>query len=122
MKQAVENGEVSVKTVGEDAVKVELKIAELDEPGTVAEKPKNPAVGDQAVELLVEIDELLHDGMSRHAEGSVFRLAVEAGRLAVADNLHRSLGSVDCPVRYCVDLAIELRTPDLELNLISTSS
>src|ERR1039458_857478 len=57
--------------------------------------------------------------MSRHAEGSIFRFAVEAGRLAVADNLHRSMSSVDCPVRNGVDLAIELRAPDLELNLIA---
>ena len=43
VKQSVENGEVGIETVGEDAVKIELKVAELDEPGTVAEKPKNPA-------------------------------------------------------------------------------
>ena len=122
MQQAVEDGEVGKETVGEDAVKIKFQVAQLDEARAVAQKAKNPAIGDEAVELFVEIDELLHDGVRRHAEGGVFRFAVKAGWFAVADNLNRGLGAVGGTVRDGVELAIQLRAAGLELDLIAEES
>ncbi len=90
VQQPVEDGEVGKETVGEDAVQVELEVGELDQPGAVAQQAQHAAVGDQAVELLVQVQELLHQRVGRHAQGGILGLAVEPGRFAIADDLDRA--------------------------------
>ena len=81
VKQPVENGEVRKEAVGEDAVEIELQIAELDQARAIAQETQDTAVGDDPVELIVKVDELLYEGMSGHAEGRHSRV-YDQGRRA----------------------------------------
>ena len=77
------------------------------------------AVGDQAVELIVEVQELLHQRVGRHAAGGVRGLSVEAGRVAGADDLHRGVRPVGGAVADDVDASIELGTTGLVLDVVA---
>jgi hypothetical protein len=88
VQQPVEHREVGKQAVGKDAVEVEFQVAELDEPGAVAQQAQDAAVGDQAVQLVVQVEVFLHQAVRRHARRAdvgALRLAVQPGRFAVAD-------------------------------------
>ena len=79
-------------------------------------------IGDQAVELVVQIQKLLHQCVGRHAAGGVGRLSVEAGRVASADDMYYGV----CPIRRAVAdgiyLSIDLGTARLVLNVVAKQS
>ncbi len=78
MEQTVENGEIGEQAVGEDAVEIEFQIAELDEARAVAQEAQHTAVRDEAVKLLVEVEELLDDAWADMRRVGVLGLSVKA--------------------------------------------
>jgi len=70
VEKAVEDGEVGEEPVVEDAVEVELQVGEFDEARTVAKQAEKPAIGDNAVELIREIEIFLNKRMGGHARPS----------------------------------------------------
>ena len=76
-------------------------------------------VGDQTVELIVEVEELLDQRVGRHAAGGAGGLLVEAGRVAGADDLHRGVRSVCRAVADGVDPSIELGAAGLVLDVVA---
>ena len=95
----IEDGEVGKQTVGKDAVEVELQVAQLDEARTVAQQAKDAAVGDKAIELLVEVENSCTMACADMRRSALLGLAVEAGGLAVADDVHGGLRTVRGAVR-----------------------
>ena len=87
MQQTVEDGKVGEEAVGEDAVEIELQVAQLDEARAIAQEAENAAIGDEAVELFVEIDELLNDW---HARTCGRRRSRACGRGRRARGIRRS--------------------------------
>ena len=77
------------------------------------------AVGDQTVELIVEVEELLDQCVGRHAAGGVGGLLVEPGRIAGADDLHRSVRSVCRTVADGVSPPIELGAAGLVFDVVA---
>jgi len=69
VEEAVEEGEVREKFLGEDAFEVELDEGEFDEAGGVPEQADEAAVGDDAVEVLGEVEVFLDQPVWRHARG-----------------------------------------------------
>ncbi|NLE42101.1 MAG: hypothetical protein GX615_09765, partial [Lentisphaerae bacterium] len=125
VEQAVEEREIGEKAVGEDAIEVELEVAELDEAGAVAQQAQEAAIGDDAVELVVQVDVFLHHGVGRHAQGwrpagrPYFGLAIEAGGIAVADDVDGGPGAVDGAVGDGVGLAVEFGAFGLVFELVA---
>ena len=76
-------------------------------------------VGYQTVELIVEVEELLHERVCRHAAGGVGGFLIEAGRVTGADDLHRSVRPVCRAVADGVHPPIELRAAGLVLDVVA---
>jgi hypothetical protein len=123
VQQAVEHREVGKQAVAEDAVEVEFQVAQLDEPGAVAQQAQDAAVGDQAVELVVQVEVFLHQCVRGHARGAecgrALRLAVQPGRFAVADDVDRSAAAIGWRGARWVVLAVELDALGLVFDLVA---
>ncbi len=126
VQQAVEHREVGKQAVAEDAVEVEFQVAQFDEPGTVAQQAQDAAVGDQAVQLVVQVEVFLHQCVRGHARGAecwpkwrALRLAVQPGGFAVADDVDRSAAAMGGAVGDGVGLAVEFDALGLEFDLVA---
>ena len=69
VEQAVEEGEVGEEFLGEYAFEVELDEGEFDESGGIPEQADEAAIGDDAVEVLGEVEVFLDQPVGRHARG-----------------------------------------------------
>ena len=69
MQEPVKEGKVGKKAVGEDALQVEFQIGQLDQPRAIAQQAQHTAIGDDAVEFVLQVEEFLHHGVGGHAGG-----------------------------------------------------
>lgn len=69
VEQAVEQRKVGEEFLRENAVEIELDEGEFDEAGGIAEEADLAAVGDDAVEVLGEVQVFLHQTVRGHARG-----------------------------------------------------
>lgn len=90
VKQAVEEGEVGEKLLGEDAFEVELDEGEFHQAGGIPEQADEAAVGDDAVEVLGEVEVFLDEAVGRHARG-IGHGAAAVERLVPADEVDGEL-------------------------------
>ena len=119
MKRAEENGEVGEQAVREDAVEVELQVGQLHQARAVAQESQHPAIGDQAIELVREVQVFLDHRVGGHAQGRLLWLAVQAGGFAIADDVKRRSAPVRDAMRDRVVLAVQLRAARLVFELVA---
>ena len=122
VQQPVEHREVGKQAVGKDAVEVEFEVGELDQPRAVAQQAQQTAVGDEAVEFVMQVEVFLHQSMRRHARRAdvgALGLAVQPGRFTVADHMDGCLAAIDGAVRDRVVLAVELDALGLVFELVA---
>ena len=78
MEQPIERGEVGEEFLVEHPIEVELDVGELYEPRGIAEQTEEPAVGDERVEVLRQVEIFLHHCVRAGAQAdSVDTLLVE---------------------------------------------
>lgn len=94
VENAVDNGEVGEESIGEDAFKVEFNEALFDESGGITEQSEGASVGDKSVEVFVEVQEFLNEGMGGHAERGIGGFAIESGGVTKADDMEGDLTAV----------------------------
>ena len=119
MQQTIEDSKIGKQAIGENAVEVELQISEFDQARGIAQQAQHTAVGDQAVEFILEIEIFLHHGVGRHAQDSPLGLTVEPCRFAAADDVERGVATVGDAVRDGIGLAIEFDTTRLVFELVA---
>ena len=118
VQDAVEDGEVGEETVGEDTFQVEFDEALFDESGGIAEESEGAAVGDESVELFIEVQEFLNEGMGGYAKGGVAGFPIKSGVVAEADDMQGCLTAVGDAVRDGVGLAVEFCAGFLEFEVV----
>lgn len=106
MEEAVEEGEVGEEFLGEDAFEVELDEGEFDEAGRVPEQADEAAVGDDAVEVLGEVEVFLNQPVGRHARG-VGHGAAAVERLVPANEVDGELVAGGIAVGDAVGFPLE---------------
>lgn len=87
VEQTVEQRKVGEEFLGENAVEVELDEGEFDKAGGIAEEANLAAVGDDAVEVLGEVEVFLHQTVRGHAGGIRHGAAAVEG-LEAADEVN----------------------------------
>lgn len=69
VEEAVKEGEIGKEVFLHHAFEVELEEGEADEAGAVAEEPEDAPVGDEAVEVLGDVEVFLEEAVGRGFEG-----------------------------------------------------
>ena len=118
--QPEQDGEVGEQFFLEHAVEVELQKAELHQPRAVAEQTEQPAVGDDGVEVLGQVQVFLQQCVRRHARAAFAAPPVQT--VVAADDVDGKAVAARVAVADGVVAAVDLFTLASQFDVVTQQS